>query len=701
MKMNLLKISIIAFIIIPFNLLFAQQNDTKNINTIESDEEGIKINLDTWSVSASYGSMLFYGDVKQFNLYPLSNNNVQSWYDIYNADITERRWAGSFTLNKQINDNFGVRGQMLIGKLSGVNRRDKNNGEYFNANIFENNVSAIVSLDKLLYKNKKNEDFNLYALVGIGFVQFRTYRRELGTDKFLRDFGYDEDGKTKIRVTTETVIPVGLGFKYKINEKIDFNFETSLRLPDTDKLDAKIKGNRDNYTYTSIGIIYKLGKRKSRKDKITGINYIIKKTKAHSRYKKQDYNGAFRIYRKLYKYRYDDAKLNYKMGLCSFKEQELEDAIPYFEKARVISPNVNKKLPFFLGQTYQSLENIDGAIDNYNEYKLKLSNAQIKRSGINKLWFQCLVSKNLMENPVNVTITNLGDSVNTEFDEGLPYMNSDSKSLIFTSRRGKNVKGIIIGPSSELLDDDIYISKWNKKENTWDYGIPILGRFNSDGHDAFLSLAKDSSMLLIYKNIPGETESGDIYYSIIKENGEWSKPKSIGEPINSTYFESSACLSPDGNTIYFISERKGGVGNADIYKSHRIPKDEEGRCWSEPENLGPVINTENDELGIFMSNDGKTLFFSSKGHNSMGGYDMFMSKYENEKWSQPVNLGYPINTSRDELHFFLTDDGKKAYVSSRRKGGMGGADIYEIDMTNYLPPLPITRDSLYKLSMEK
>ncbi|HVA97307.1 MAG TPA: flagellar motor protein MotB, partial [Bacteroidia bacterium] len=140
-----------------------------------------------------------------------------------------------------------------------------------------------------------------------------------------------------------------------------------------------------------------------------------------------------------------------------------------------------------------------------------------------------------------------------------------------------------------------------------------------------------------------------------------------------------ACLSPDGKELYFVSERPGGYGRGDIYVSKRISSHE----WGKPVNLGPTINTAEDEGGVFMAPDGKTLFFSSEGHNSMGSYDIFKSVLVNGKWTTPVNLGYPINTIYNDVSFVIASDGKTGYFASDRKGGLGGKDLYQVDLSNY------------------
>jgi len=171
----------------------------------------------------------------------------------------------------------------------------------------------------------------------------------------------------------------------------------------------------------------------------------------------------------------------------------------------------------------------------------------------------------------------------------------------------------------------------------------------------------------------------DIYYSKLSSSGKWGTPVSMGKPINTTFFEGGACISPDGSSIYFVSERPGGFGHADIYVSKRINHSE----WGEPVNLGPDVNTTEDEGGIFLAPDGKTLFLSSNGYNSMGGYDIFKTVNENGKWSKPVNLGYPINTIDNDMSLTLSVDAQTGYFSSDRKGGKGDLDIYKVDLSNY------------------
>jgi hypothetical protein len=272
----------------------------------------------------------------------------------------------------------------------------------------------------------------------------------------------------------------------------------------------------------------------------------------------------------------------------------------------------------------------------------------------------------------------MGELINSQYDEYGPSISADGKTLIFTSRRPNN-KGGAVDINDGKFYEDIYIAEWDDEKNSFGEAKPIQGRINAEYHDACLSISPDGKFIFVYKNIPGQTKSGDIYMSKLSGTGKWGAPEPLPKQINSSYFESSASLSADGKWLYFVSERRGGMGNGDIYRSKRISKTE----WGEAENLGPVINTEEDEISVFIHPDGKTLFFSSKGHNTMGGYDIFKSVYENGQWSKPENIGYPINTLDDDLHFVLSSDNQTAYYSAIDPNGYGERDILKIDMSRY------------------
>ncbi|MBN2683182.1 MAG: PD40 domain-containing protein [Bacteroidales bacterium] len=407
--------------------------------------------------------------------------------------------------------------------------------------------------------------------------------------------------------------------------------------------------------------------------------YKMKMAQAWLKYNDEDYYGALRIYRDLYRSNPEDGMLNYRMGRSFMEVRKMDTALIHLEKAAATDVT-NKDIHFYLGKVHQYNNNLDKAIDAYYNYKASLKPKQNETHFVNVLLRQCHTAKEMMEKPVNVEMRNLKE-INSEYTDANPSLTADGKTLIFTSRNPSTTGGKVDYNVEEYFDD-VYYSTWNSETKTWNTAVNFGEPINTEGHDANMSISPDGNTIYLYKNILGETKSGDIYFS--KKSGDkWSKPKAFepeNKAINTTYFESSACITSDGNTMFFVSEReKGGYGNGDIYWVRRL----EDGSWGRPENIGPIINTENDEIGVFIHSDGKTLFFSSNGHNTMGGHDIFMTVFENGRWSTPVNLGYPINTTQEEVHFIFTTDRKTAYLASSRDGGKGKYDIYEIDMQKY------------------
>jgi len=417
-----------------------------------------------------------------------------------------------------------------------------------------------------------------------------------------------------------------------------------------------------------------------------GKKKLFKRMKAYFRYRGEDYNGALRIYREIYEVNKNDAKINFLIGKCNVQLNNMDDALVYLKKALKLEPTVDKSIHFYIGEAYQYLGKIDSAVIEYKAYESTFKNSKPSENDpVVDLLSQAETAQNMMAHPVNVTITNMGPEVNSEFDDGMPQISADGNTLIFTSRRS-DTKGGGIDPNTGQYYDDVYMSVYDEASKKWKAADDVEGDLNTAGHDAVLGMSADGKTIFVYRNIPKVTGSGDIYFSTKKADDKWSKPKPLAKPVNSTFFEGSCSLSPDGSWLYFVSERNGGYGNADIWKSKRLGKN----IWGKPVNLGPVINTEGDEMSVFMHPDGKTLFFSSNGHKTMGGYDIFMSQMKADStWTEPVNLGYPINTTKNELTFTMTADGKKAYITSNKPGGLGGADIYEIDMTKYDFPIKI------------
>lgn len=266
---------------------------------------------------------------------------------------------------------------------------------------------------------------------------------------------------------------------------------------------------------------------------------------------------------------------------------------------------------------------------------------------------------------IKVKINKLGPNINTPFDEYAPNISADGLALFFTSKKPFTEKEKSKNKESK---EKIYVSKRNSPSDEWGPAIPLSDSINIPTKNVSnIAISNDGQRLLIYFDDKG---NGEIYESVLKGT-EWSVPKSLGAPINTVYHESSASFSPDGKTIYFISNRKGGKGGRDIWMSTRMDNGQ----WTEPKNISE-LNTGDDEEAVYIAPDGNTLYFSSKGYKGLGGYDIFVSKYENGKWSTPENMGPPLNTPGDDYFLVVNAEGTKGYLAS--SGGGKDRDIYEV-----------------------
>ncbi|MFQ5334939.1 MAG: hypothetical protein ACE5DN_02575 [Flavobacteriales bacterium] len=415
----------------------------------------------------------------------------------------------------------------------------------------------------------------------------------------------------------------------------------------------------------------------------------VKLQKARHLFLINDFDAALKVYLEIAQKNQGNALVNYRLGECNCKLRNYDVCVNYLEKAYRIDADVNKELHLLYASALHRLGEFDRALAHCaqfrqmlaaksNKMKEMLGSDKLLTEDIDKLEANIKFAREMMDKPVHVKIANMGASVNSPTEDYRPAISADGKTLIFTSRRPDS-KGGIISPEDHKYFEDIYISVLDEQTGQWSVAEGIQGRLNTDEHDACLGISPDGKQIFIYKNIEGLTRSGDIYLSKLSSSGRWSTPKPFGKTINSSYFETSASMSKDGKRLYFVSERKGGIGQGDIYMAEKISKHE----WSEAVNLGAEVNTAGDENSVFVHPDEKYLIFSSDGRTSIGGYDIYISLKKDGKWSKPVNLGYPINTMDDNVHFTVRADGKKAYYSTYDKDGFGNTDIFEIDLTGY------------------
>ena len=400
------------------------------------------------------------------------------------------------------------------------------------------------------------------------------------------------------------------------------------------------------------------------------------------------YSEALTHYLKANDFNPDNAVLNYRMGRCYLKTVMKTKCVSYLEKAYQINPLVAHDVLYLIARGYQLKLESEKAIELYEEYKGSLSPDELKneRDRIDKKIAECKVAIKMVNDPVRIFSDNLGPAINTEYLEYGPYINADETLLMFTSAR-ESTTGGKIDPNYLKYYEDIYISewidgKWTRAENP---GKPL----NRDNNDAIVGVSPDGKHALIFM---GENNGGDLYECRIID-GEWRNPRRLPNEINTKYHESAASFSPDMDGLYFVSDKPGGFGGKDIYYTElRIKGNREKLDYNDAVNLGAVINTPEDENGVFMGADGETLYFSSKGHETMGGYDIFKSTRENGKWSKPENMGYPINTPDNDYFFSISSDGKHAYYSSFDPAGYGNLDLYMITLLGPEKPLEFIED---------
>ncbi len=406
------------------------------------------------------------------------------------------------------------------------------------------------------------------------------------------------------------------------------------------------------------------------------------------------YNQAALIWKELLTTDPDNANLNYKMGYALFNSPSDRDAaLPFLERAAQLRSteeygtfnisgydpfdpqerNAPAEVDYYLAKAYHLNNQFDKADQNYQKFIDGVDERHVLRPLAVRGKEQTANARTLRAQPLPYQVSNAGKVINNEGADFSPVLSVDGNALFFTSRRirpdssNKNVIDIITGAPFE----NIYVS-YKDREGNWQ--APELLNINPDqGHMASINVSADGQTLFIYRSDEGD---GNIYES--KLVGElWSDPVLMGSDINTKSWETHGALTADGNTFYFVSDRKGGSGGRDIYRVVRLPNGE----WSKAQNLGTTINTNWDEDGVFIHPNGRTIYFSSVGHNSMGGFDIFTSELQEDgTWSVPQNLGYPLNTSDDDVFFITTADGRRGYFSSDQMGGHGEKDIYFVDL---------------------
>lgn len=374
-----------------------------------------------------------------------------------------------------------------------------------------------------------------------------------------------------------------------------------------------------------------------------------------------------------------DPMVQYKVGVCYLNSRDVSQeikAIPYLETALKGGTSLPNSVYYDLGELYLKDENIAKATESFTKYKDLAKNDKKAIDQAEKALSACQNATVFMSVPRNFNVRSMGTSINSDFTEYNPVVSADESVMAFTALRPNTGKT----RTGDKFIESIYISY--NTSGTW--SAPEMVPVASDYNVGTAGISPDGRQMMIFMG--GANDPGSIFV-INKSGSEWSKPSLLANTLNTPkYIESTASITPDGKVIYFASDRIGGQGGMDIY---RIEKNTDG-TWTRPVNLGPEVNTKDNEDAPFIHPDQQTLFFTSDGHNTMGGRDIFKTTLVNKSWTKPENMGYPVNTTANDNYFTLLADGKRGYFSSDRKGGLGGQDLYTIDMPEDATGIPLT-----------
>lgn len=394
-----------------------------------------------------------------------------------------------------------------------------------------------------------------------------------------------------------------------------------------------------------------------------------------------DYRGALKAFREVLQADPDNVLARFRIAECYYELKRFDLSKKYIDEVEKggLKKKQTKEYNFLMGKIYHRNLELDEALKYLESYKAMAKKQEIIDSEVDRYIGQCKYAKEAMKTSIDVAIENLGDNINSVNPEYSPSITADGKTMIFTSRRPDTKGGGVDKDYDHKYYEDIYITEWDEEEGEWGEAKGVPGSLNTEFHDACLNISPDGNYIYIYRNIINVTGTGDIYVSKKSKSGKWGTPKPVADKdvkINSSYFESSASMNGDDTEMFFVSDRPGGQGLADIYSIKKIGKS----SWGEPVNMGAEINTPFDEKFVYVHPNGKLLFFASDGHNSLGGYDIFFSrKGDDGKWGKPENLGYPVNTVLDEKTFTITADGKTGYIGAYYKEAKGESDIFKID----------------------
>ncbi|MGB3179840.1 MAG: OmpA family protein [Cyclobacteriaceae bacterium] len=388
----------------------------------------------------------------------------------------------------------------------------------------------------------------------------------------------------------------------------------------------------------------------------------------------KNYEKALELYDEAIQAGVQDPVVLYRAGVSKSRQLHVDQQIEAIAwlKGAAASADVPADVHYYLGDLYHKDGQIAEAIAAFEKFQGKdTEKGKLYKLSIEKLE-QSRNALTLMSQRKDIEVFPFGSNVNTPATEYNPVVSADESVMALTAMR-KDEKGRGYVEEIHVVEKDEH-GNWKQAEK-----IDIPTKYNV----GTAGLSPDGRHMLIF--IGGANNTGNLY-SIDKKGDKWSVPSPVGEPVNSRYLETTGSITADGKTIYFASNRPDGFGGMDIYTSTKKDNGE----WSRPVNMGSDINTDKDEDAPFIHPDQRTLYFTSSGHNTMGGKDIFKIVRTGQNWSSPENMGYPINTTANDNYFTLTADGKKGFFSSDRKGGSGAQDVYYFEMPDMYANIPMT-----------
>ena len=379
----------------------------------------------------------------------------------------------------------------------------------------------------------------------------------------------------------------------------------------------------------------------------------------------------------------------YWISQCHYKMDNFGYALKYANEAitKGGTEKVNDEVYFTLGCAHHRMGNLDSALINYTIANERLSKSRSNVLLISHLIDEVKFAQEQLKTEAKYTRVRLKGDINSGFDDYNGILMPDGKTIYFTSRRS-NTTGGGMNPDDERFFEDVYIATWDPIMGAWEDVNNRHGKLNSNGFDALDYLSPDGMygvMTLNSTETEEKTPTRGSDICEIKKNtkGVWNRPRIIdNKTINTSWFEGSATLTADGNTMYFVTDRKGEKSSTDIYVVEKV-----GKAWGEAQPLPMTINTKGRETTPFITPDGRYLFFSSDGHLGMGGLDIYVVENQGGVWGTPVNLGNGINSVNNDTHFSYNIELKKALLSCYEIiGNKSSIDIYQVDMTDFVFP---------------